>query len=289
MIPDITLDHVAVAAERQADLWPRYAGDLAGAWIGGGRNVGFASAQVRFANGMKLEALEPNLPEQNDFLRRFLDHSGPGPHHLTFKVADIIGAMELAERAGYRPVGVDLSEPHWKEAFLHPKDAPGVVVQLAQSAGDWDEEPRPARLPPPRTATPATLVHVAHCVASMAEGLALFAGLLGGQELGRGTDAAYGGREWVDLAWSGAGRVRLMAPIGPASELVAWLRSKAGRVHHIHFECDDPGAIPGAKASGDTDNVGANPSGDLSRPHFEVAPGDNYGVALVLDDTTLVM
>src|SRR3982074_315909 len=51
MIERIDLDHVAVAAERLDDLWPRYAGDLAGAWAGGGVTPGFASAQVAFANG----------------------------------------------------------------------------------------------------------------------------------------------------------------------------------------------------------------------------------------------
>ena len=286
MIPDITLDHVAVAAELQSDLWPRYAGDLSGTWVGGGQTIGFASAQVRFANGMKVEALEPHLPECNDFLRRFLDHNGPGTHHLTYKVTDIVAALELTEQAGYRPVGVDLSEPHWKEAFLHPKDAPGVVVQLAQSQGDWDEEPRRGSLPLPRNADPATLVHVAHCVASMTEGLALFTGLLGGQELARGNDDTYGGREWVDLAWPGPGRVRLMAPNDPDSELVGWLKGKAGRIHHIHFECENPEAIPGAKPS-----PWLKPSPGASSetgPRFEVSPDDNYGVRLVLDDTTLV-
>src|SRR4051794_16285847 len=51
MIEQIDLDHVALAAERMADLWPRYAGDLAGTWAGGGVSPGFASAQVTFANG----------------------------------------------------------------------------------------------------------------------------------------------------------------------------------------------------------------------------------------------
>jgi methylmalonyl-CoA/ethylmalonyl-CoA epimerase len=130
-IPDIDLDHVAVAVEEQASAWPRYAGDLGGQWLAGGAETGFSAAQVRYANGMKVEVLEPYAVERNDFLRRFLDRSGPGPHHLTFKVADIALALELVEAAGYRPVNVNIDYPEWKEAFIHPKDAPGVVVQLA--------------------------------------------------------------------------------------------------------------------------------------------------------------
>ena len=97
MIPEIDLDHVAVAAERQSDAWPRYAGDLAGEWMAGGFTIGFASAQLRFANGMRIEVLRPHEVERNDFLRRFLDRNGPGPHHLTFKVTDIVSALALVE------------------------------------------------------------------------------------------------------------------------------------------------------------------------------------------------
>lgn len=142
--PDVDLDHVAVAVEQQAVAWPRYGGDLPSTWIGGGGTPGFRSAQVEFANGMKVEVLEPYLVEHNDFLRRFLDRNGAGPHHLTFKVKDIVGAIARAEEAGYRPVGVNLADDFWKEAFLHPKDAPGVVVQLAQQAdgGDWGTDGR---------------------------------------------------------------------------------------------------------------------------------------------------
>lgn len=264
-IPDIVLDHVAVAVEAQAQAWPRYAGDLPAAWIGGGGTPGFWSAQVRYANGMKVEVLEPYLPEQNDFLRRFLDHRGPGPHHLTFKVGDIRGALDHAAGAGYRPVGVNLENPHWMEAFLHPKDAPGVVVQLAQSAdgGDWGDDPTPSWFPTPRVPEPATLVHVAHAVADPHEGRRLFVDLLGGAEAAHGEEP---GLQWTDLAWPGPGRIRLLA--GPA--VAPWLEGRAGRVHHLAFATRDPGEMAGARRR---DEV------------HEVAPEDNLGVRLVLADT----
>lgn len=116
MITGIVLDHVAVAAERWDDLLPCYAGELGGRWVSGGEAVGFAAGQVKYANGMKVEMLRPHAVEQNDFLRRFLDRNGPGPHHLTFKVGDIVGALAEAEAAGYRPVGVDLTAPTTSKA-----------------------------------------------------------------------------------------------------------------------------------------------------------------------------
>ncbi len=252
---------MAVATERHADAWPRYAGDLAGTWLAGDDDgaTGFRAAQLRYANGMKLEVLEPWRVEVNDFLRRFLDRNGPGPHHLTYKVPDIRAALAAAEESGYTPVGVSLDHPSWKEAFLHPKQARGIVVQLAQSDGDWSSPP-PDDLTPPR-AEPANLDHVTHAVASLDDGLALFAGLLGGAETGRGDgpDA-----EWVELAWPGPGRVRLVAGGGVA----AWLGDAPGRLHHLAFTCDDPTAVDGARPVGEG--------------LWEVDPAANLGVRLRL-------
>jgi methylmalonyl-CoA epimerase len=231
MIRGIDLDHVAVATEDRAAAWPRYAADLGGRWVSGGEAAGFAVAQVRYANGMKVEVLEPWAVERNDFLRRFLDRNGPGPHHLTFKVDDIVAALETSEGAGYRPVAVDLTDDGWKEAFLHPKDAPGIVVQLAQSAVDWATDP-PTGFPQPEHGT-ASLVRVVHAVADLDAALALFAGLLSGTEHDAGEDRD--GR-WVELAWPGPGRVRLLLPAS-GSETAAWMGDRAGRVHHLAFTC----------------------------------------------------
>jgi methylmalonyl-CoA/ethylmalonyl-CoA epimerase len=263
-IPNIDLDHVAVAVEQQDVAWPRYGGDLPSSWVGGGGTPGFWSAQVQFANGMKVEVLEPYLVEQNDFLRRFLDRNGPGPHHLTFKVKDIVGAIALAEAAGYQPVGVNLANDFWKEAFLHPKDAPGVVVQLAQQAegGDWGKDPTPEWFPDRRVDEQATLVHVAHAVADLDEGLRLFAGLLGGTVTGHGEAEGIG---WTDLAWPGPGRVRLLH----GDPLADWLGDRAGRVHHLAFAVADPAGVPGVDVPG----AGAV---------HEVPPAANHGVRLRL-------
>ena len=252
MIEGADFDHVAVAAERWTDAWPRYVGELGGVWVAGGPDPGFASAQVRYANGMRLEVLEPHEPERNDFLRRFLDRSGPGPHHLTFKVPDLAGALTLVEAAGYRPVGVNLEHEHWKEAFLHPKDAPGLVVQLAQSTpgGDWGT-PAPDNLPAPRPSRPASLERVTHAVADIDEGLRLFQGLLGGVAVDAGEDDR---SRWVELRWPGPGRLRLLA----GTAVTPWLAGRSGRIHHLAF------SLPGLDAP------------------TELAPDDNLGVRLLL-------
>lgn len=256
MINGIDLDHVALAFEDRTPGQQRYAGELGGEWVGGGADPGFWSEQVRFANGMKVELLEPLNVEENDFLRRFLDRNGPGPHHLTYKVTDIVGALALVEEAGYRPVSVNLENEHWKEAFLHPKDAPGVVVQLAQSSGDGDwGVPIPDGYPAPAGEI-ATLERVTHAVASLDVGLRLFRELLAGEETDRGADE---GARWIELGWPGPGRVRLVEPTTPTSPLASWIGERAGRVHHLAF------SLPGAA------------------DQREITPEENHGVRLVIN------
>jgi len=255
VIAAAVLDHVAIAVERWTDAWPRYVAELGGEWTSGGESIGFAPAQLRFANGMRLEVLAPNAVDQSDFLRRFLDTSGPGPHHLTFKVRDMDAALAEAEAAGFDPVGVDLRDPDWKEAFLHPKQARGVVVQLAEAHGEWSSPPPPGL--PRRADPPASLDHVAHAVPDLDDGLALFAGLLGGAEEGRGQDE---GARWVDLAWPGPGRVRVVAPTSDSSPVAAALDGRPGRVHALAF------TVPSL----------------AEHPPRLVEPGDNLGVRLVL-------
>ncbi|HUR76698.1 MAG TPA: VOC family protein [Acidimicrobiales bacterium] len=252
------LDHLAVAAETWDELWPRYRGDLGGDWVAGGPSLGFASAQLRYANGMKIEVLAPQNWERNDFLRRFLDRRGPGPHHMTFKVPAIEKALEASEAAGYRPVGVDLSDPGWKEAFLHPKDAPGVVIQLAQSAGEWDS-PSPVNLPAARVEA-SEFLYVGHAVTRFDDGVRLFAGLLNGEERTRGHDDLLDA-DWIEYFWSAGGVVRVFA-------MPAWLGGDVGRLHHAAFATREPEAMRDAKPTGDG--------------RYEVAPEANLGTRLMV-------
>lgn len=241
------LDHVALALAGPGPFRSMFAGDLAGRWVGGAETLGgFAFSQLRFANGMKLEGIVPSAAAgggsggANDFLVRFLAGAGPGPHHLTFKVADLEAALEQARAVGYRPMAVDLDGEHWKEAFLHPGEASGIVVQLAWSAGDLETAP-PAELPAPRVDRPAELAHITHAVADLEAALRLFKGLLGGVTV----DAGAGGRlGWVDLAWAGPGRVRLLA----GDPVRSWVGERPGRLHHLAFRVEDPAGVAGSVA-----------------------------------------
>ena len=65
---------------------------------------------------------------------------------MTFRVPSLAEGCRRAESHGYQIVGYDDSNPQWKEAFLHPKQALGIVVQLAEITSEAPRRPRPAGL-----------------------------------------------------------------------------------------------------------------------------------------------
>jgi len=137
------LDHVAIAVEKVASTPEFLVGRLGARPAGAGPGPGYGFWQWSFEGDGKLEILEPSGPPDG-FVHRFLERLGPGIHHVTFKVAAIEEAMARAETAGYALTGTNLQEPSWKESFLHPKQAQGVVIQLAESnpelqPAEWDE------------------------------------------------------------------------------------------------------------------------------------------------------
>ena len=168
------------------------------------------------------------------------------------------------------------------EAFLHPREATGIVVQLAQASHGW-ESPAPEGFPTDRRTPPASLLRVTHAVADMGAGVALFAGLLGGRIRAQGT-APDGSWEYVELAWGGPLAVRLIAPAGTDPDagngsLRTWLGPLPGRLHHLAFALPTVGP---AHSLGDTAGVpGLLPE---DGPAHVVAPEDNLGTRLVLVD-----
>lgn len=136
-------DHTAVAAPRIRDLLPIYRDLLGGDFLGGGDNerVGFRVLQLGYPDGGKIELMEP-LGDSR-FLESFFEmtQGRGGVHHLTFRVPDIELAVARLTQHGYRLHGLNIDNPMWREVFLHPKDAHGTLIQLAQPGGDRPENP----------------------------------------------------------------------------------------------------------------------------------------------------
>ncbi|MBI4635941.1 MAG: VOC family protein [Candidatus Rokubacteria bacterium] len=150
----IRFDHIAIAMTRIDDAAPFLMGELGGVPDHGSPSGVYRFGQWRFLGGGRIEILEP-LGEDG-FLHRFLRERGPGIHHVTFKVPSLGDVCDRARARGYTIVGYDGSDPGWKEAFLHPKQALGIVVQFAESRSApslrrWQPPPGPANPRPPVT------------------------------------------------------------------------------------------------------------------------------------------
>ena len=81
----------------------------------------------------KIELLGASAPDS--VIATFIEKRGEGIHHVAFEVDDIRAEMKRLREAGYRLLqevpkqGAD----NKLVAFLHPKNANGVLVELCQS------------------------------------------------------------------------------------------------------------------------------------------------------------
>jgi methylmalonyl-CoA/ethylmalonyl-CoA epimerase len=211
------LDHLAVGTPTLADGWGLFGGVLGGTWAYGGDSPGFWWGQLAFAAGPKIELLTPAGDCGPDFLDRFLATRGPGPHHLTFLVADIEAVLARIRAAGIEPIGVNLADPSWREAFVHPRDAHGIVVQVAEQGGAAPSPAPPRELPEP--GPPACLDVIEHHVGDLEGATRLFRDVLDGRPEASGAGTS-------ELTWPGGKRIRLVRrdglPLG-------------GALHHVRF------------------------------------------------------
>ncbi|MEV5560934.1 VOC family protein [Nonomuraea wenchangensis] len=144
---EVTFDHTAVAAPRIRDLLPIYGDLLGGRHLGGGgdnRVSGYRTLQLTYANGGKVELMEP-LAGSSFFDSFFeLTRGRGGVHHLNFHVNDLDAAVARLTARGFRLHGLNRADARWQEVFLHPKEAHGVLIQLAQPGFRDVNEPRPS-------------------------------------------------------------------------------------------------------------------------------------------------
>ena len=130
------LDHVAVAVWKVDEHLP-FLTRLFGMKVVGR----FHSEDERYAgvtldvpgSNTQWEVMEPTA--HDSFLTRFLKERGPGLHHVTFQIEDVEKAAEILRASGIEPFGEVRVGSTWKELFIHPRDAGGVLIQLYE--GYW--------------------------------------------------------------------------------------------------------------------------------------------------------
>jgi len=210
------LDHLAIGTAVLTDGWDLFGGILGGTWVYGDDSPGYWWGQLNYAAGPKIELLTPTGGPDAAFLERFLAAHGAGPHHFNFIVSDIEATLTRIQALGIEPVGVNLTDPQWKEAFLHPRAAHGIVIQVAQQSGS-PRVPAPRELPEP--GPPSSLDLIEHRVSDLAGATRLFRRALDGR-LDAASDRS------AELTWPGGKRIRLVhedgLPLG-------------GALHHVRF------------------------------------------------------
>jgi len=217
------LDHLAIGTAALGGGWELFGGVLGGTWAYGDDSPGFWWGQLKFAAGPKIELLTPTGGPDAAFLERFLAARGAGPHHFNFLVTDIEDTLARIKAFGIDPVGVSLADPAWREAFLHPRDAHGIVIQVAQEDGT-PAPPPPRELPEP--GPPARFDLIEYHVGDLDSAVRLFTEVLDGQLEAAETAGPAGPAGTAELTWPGGKRIRLVREDG---------LPLGGALHHIRF------------------------------------------------------
>ncbi len=131
---DVTsLSHVAIAV-READALVETLVNGLGATRGAEELLDDGGLRVVFVHlgPVTLELLEPKRADHT--VAKFLDTRGPGLHHVSLEVKDLVSHLARAKAAGVRLID-ETPRPgaHGSQvAFLHPKSLGGVLVELCE-------------------------------------------------------------------------------------------------------------------------------------------------------------
>ena len=127
------LDHIAIAVADFDGGIDRFAKDF-GLTLAGTEDVESAKTKTAFLpiSGTQIELIHPLRGEGP--VAASLAKRGPGLHHLCFRVDDIEAEMTRLTALGYRFLseGPNPGAHGTKTAFIHPKSAGGVLIELAE-------------------------------------------------------------------------------------------------------------------------------------------------------------
>jgi methylmalonyl-CoA/ethylmalonyl-CoA epimerase len=136
------IDHVSIAVKNQEKA-EHFFRDILGAIDG----TAAEDPQTRFfwrifslGDLSRLEIISPT--GEGSFLDGFLKDREAGVHHITLQTPNIRQAMTHLEEQGIPYFGYnEYPGGVWKEIFIHPRYAFGVLIQIAEfEANDWLSE-----------------------------------------------------------------------------------------------------------------------------------------------------
>jgi methylmalonyl-CoA/ethylmalonyl-CoA epimerase len=153
----LRIDHVALAVKDYAAaraFFEKVFGALPGAGAPD-RRLGFHWQVFSLGDLSRLELIAPLAAKS--FLEGFLRKREGGLHHITFHTDDIHAVKAHLDRCKVPYFGFSDTDPNWKELFIHPRDAFGVLIQVAAFDPDAILGPEARLGPEKRWALVATL------------------------------------------------------------------------------------------------------------------------------------
>jgi methylmalonyl-CoA/ethylmalonyl-CoA epimerase len=127
------MDHVSIAVkdyERAYDFFHRVLGAVPGK-EGVEDGLKFYYRVFSLGDLTRIEIIKPT--GGGSFLDKFLmDKKDGGVHHITLEVPDIRQVKTMLDEKQIPYFGYNDERSDWKEVFIHPKDAFGVLIQIAE-------------------------------------------------------------------------------------------------------------------------------------------------------------
>lgn len=130
------INHIGIAVSsltKSSDLFAR----LFGAPAEKTETVPEQKATIAFfpVGGSSLELIESTASDSS--IAKFIEKRGEGIHHLCLEVDDIRAEMQRLTSAGFQFLTAEPTEggDGHLVAFIHPKSANGVLIELSQKIG----------------------------------------------------------------------------------------------------------------------------------------------------------
>jgi len=133
------IDHISIAVNDYANA-RHFFEDILGAIPGAGdknHKLKYHWQIFSFGDLSRLELISSTGAES--FLSNFFKkNKNGGLHHISLQTPDIQKAIQKLEDHGIPYFGYNEYADFWKEIFIHPKDAFGVLIQIAEfDPDDW--------------------------------------------------------------------------------------------------------------------------------------------------------
>lgn len=125
------IDHIAILVDdMQAPL--SFWRDALGMEVTHVKDIPAEAAQIAFipSGGSEIELVCPTTSDSG--LAKYLEKRGPGMHHVCLEVDDIEGMLAQLKAKGIHLINetAKVAADGKKYAFIHPKSAFGVMVEL---------------------------------------------------------------------------------------------------------------------------------------------------------------